>query len=340
MSCVLIVLEYEWWFAEGVKLRQSCPTWMEQNYPPIDAATLGAALAPSRSVFPAQTQGLPFHTMVLIVPTPYAWGERRVFLRAQFKRSVGLLPPGSSAVLVFVIGGTLPPGVPPLEADEHLAPHCADMDKNGGWDMDTEHSATTCKVLAGISLATATWRFHFLARVGDDAYFRLDAFLKRVAPVHLGAGENLALALWMSGGHTNAITSEWMGGPPTFPLDGHGPYMGGMGYIVSYNVSLAWATTAALTGLLDGAPEDLLTGAWLQPMGHVRFARVNSPCFHNVAVPVHAPKAFLPWTKSRHWGAAPCTGTSLLMHYMNKQLWESIDDKGLLACGSMNLMHG
>ena len=324
------VLENEWYFAAVIRLQQACPPWLEEHYPALPELEVARALQPR------QRSPLPFTTIIVVVPTPRAWADRRALLRAQFHRSQRLLPPGTSATLLFVLGGA-----PPLGAqghpDEHYAPQCLDIDTNGGWDYSTEHSSTTCKVLAGVAAAAERWSFLYLARVGDDAYFRVDAFLRRVAPWHALRGENLALGRWLPAGSTGEKAAVWMGGPPGYELRGHGPYLGGMGYVLSANVTLALAQTQALTGLLDGAPEDLLTGSWLQPMSHARFARVDSPCFHNAATPQPADKAFFASTRSRHWGAAACTPSTLLVHYMTPELWQSIDEDGLLECGNTHL---
>ena len=126
---------------------------------------------------------------------------------------------------------------------------------------------------------------------------------------------------------------EGTGGPPGFPNPHSLPYPGGMGYVFGYNATAALAAVAERVGLLDAAPEDLVVGFWLAALGHDRVQRVHSPCFHNTALPLSVP-SWLTGLREHHFWAAPCTASSLLVHYMTPELWEAIDDRGLLACGT------
>jgi hypothetical protein len=72
---------------------------------------------------------------------------------------------------------------------------------------------------------------------------------------------------------------------------------------------------------------------WVATLGHARVTRVHSPCFHNVAVPVPNEASWLGVAK-RHWLAAECTSSSLLVHYMTPELWAAIDANDNLECGN------
>ena len=77
-------------------------------------------------------------------------------------------------------------------------------------------------------------------------------------------------------------------------------------------------------GLVDGWPEDGVVGMWLQGLS-ADF--VHTPCFHNHALPNGE--------GGRYMLHAPCTPSSLLVHYMTPALWERIDARtGLLECGT------
>jgi hypothetical protein len=139
------------------------------------------------------------------------------------------------------------------------------------------------KVAAAIVHAVARWRFHFLARVGDDAFFRFDLFLRRVAPRHLLAGEELAMGSWLLENEHGPARAAELGGPPGFPAPRSLPYPGGMGYVFSYNVTAALAAAHARVGLADGYAEDVLVGLWLAARGRGSLRRIHTPCFHNRA---------------------------------------------------------
>ena len=113
------------------------------------------------------------------------------------------------------------------------------------------------------------------------------------------------------------------------------PFAGGMGYVFSYNLSLALATSASRVGLVDAAAEDAMTGFWLQPFARRRLERVHTPCFHNHAewVPVRGRG---PARVAKQWAAQECSPSSLLVHYMTPALWAHIGEDGALReCGSM-----
>ena len=331
-----------------------CPEWLQRHYPPLAAAEVEAALALRRADHDAGGTRVgsgagdarrPFCDIVLAVPSPSGWAERRQDLRRQFRRSQRLLPRGSCAVLFFVVGtrafagGDGRPPAPPPDAAEGdvLLADCTDQDGPDGTWYPTRDSSTTCKVVAALVHAVATHRFHYFARVGDDAFFRFDAFLTRVAPHHLAAGEELAMGSWLlENEHGVPERTAALGGPPGFRASHSLPYLGGMGYVMSYNVTSALAAVALTpgVGLVDAAAEDVMTGLWIAALGRDRLRRVHSPCFHNSAEWAADPTS--PAGRSQHNLPAACTPSSLLVHYMNypTRLWDRIGEDGTLRdCG-------
>jgi len=322
-----------------------CPAWLEAHYPPLAPDVVARALA-NRALHGFEEQPRrPFVDIVLLVPSAVEWTERRRHLRAQFARTAALLPAGASAALLFVVGTRAyagvgaPPVLPAGEAEAHgdlLQVDCTDRDGKDGKDYPPSDSATSCKVLAGAVAAVDRYNFHFLARVGDDAFFRFDVMLSRVGAAHLAQASNLALAFWMPGGLIdNPEEQAERGGPPGFASRSYPPYLGGMGYVLSYNLSVALATAATRVGLRDAAAEDAMTGIWLFAFSRKRLARVHTPCFHNHAEWVPAPPGrSAPVAKL--WAAQDCTATSLLVHYMTPTLWARVGQDGVLRdCGSM-----
>jgi hypothetical protein len=154
----------------------------------LSPAGAGTAAAPPREKV----------DIVLVVPNPWPWAERR---RAQFnaflataRRARGAF----TAKLIFVMGSESIYGLPVEESPDDAparahadvlfltAPACPDVDgfvpsRWDGQQFPPTNSSTTCKVLEGIAVAVERFEFSYLARVGDDAYFRWDYFLRERA---------------------------------------------------------------------------------------------------------------------------------------------------------------
>ena len=64
--------------------------------------------------------------------------------------------------------------------------------------------------------------------------------------------------------------------------------------------------------------------AGLEPArGPGTLQRVHTPCFHNAATWAPAPQ--WPAGRAKRWRSAPCTPSSLLVHYMTPELWAAIE---------------
>jgi Galactosyltransferase len=300
--------------------RVTCPAWFSSQYPtPASADELERALSPRH--FPAKA----FFDLIIFVPTGAAWRHRREPLRLQYERTRALLPPHVQTKLFFVVGERAE-GVE--SSPDILRVPCLDLDGEDGLDQPTSSSATSCKVLKSMRYIHKTFDYHFLARVGDDAYFRFDLFFSRIAAKHVDTP--LAFAFFMTG---NKIVSDAQ--RLAYRTYYYPSYAGGMTYIFGHKLVHTLVRNDEEIGLLDGWPEDGMTGFWLAGL---KYERVNSPCFHNNALPVATPKdAFLvrPGRVFYEYLAAPCSPESLVVHYMTPALWSTIDSRGLLHCGSM-----
>ena len=272
-AAIIFVYEFEWCFANlQPGTPPKCPAWLDERYPASDADKAVDVLVSSRSIYgdggASASGALPFYDIVLLVPTPIEWGRRRRDLRRAFVRTAARLPQGLRAALVFVVGGrgekspgATVTGLPDATEGDVISVDCADLDGPGGWVWPTSDSATTCKVIEGMRSIVSRYRFHFLARVGDDAFFKFDAFLLRVGAQHVRARENLVFAYWVQGNRLgDGPLQSALGGPPGLPLLSHGPYPGGMAYILGYNVTAGLAAVADRVGLVDAAPEDVIVG--------------------------------------------------------------------------------
>jgi hypothetical protein len=196
-----------------------------------------------------------------------------------------------------------------VEARQHHDMVYVDCKDNDLGAMPKENSSTTCKVLRGIQYVTERFDFSFLARIGDDAYFRFDHFWNAIRPTlpsrPLYMGRFLKEEkVW----EPHLQEHLWL---KTYP-----PYASGMGYIFSKETAQYIGEASKLIAFRTGYPEDAVVTLWL--LG-TQTVRVHSDNFHN------------------HPGGGPynmndCTPDSIVVHYMTPTLWESIDDQGVILC--------
>ena len=246
------------------------------------------------------------YDLIVMVPSVVEWKDRREYLRRQFQRSQTLT--SAKVLLLFILSDEEKLNAI-SEAHEHLdlvfVP-CKDSDQRA---MPEENSSTTCKVLRGIQHITNHFTFAFLARVGDDAYFRYDHFWNSIrpslpeGPIYMGRF-NQDENVW----EQHLQSHLWL---KTYP-----PYASGMGYIFSEEAAYYIGKASQLIEFRTGYPEDAVVALWL--IG-TRTLRIHSANFHN------------------HLGGGPyktknCTSDSILIHYMNPSLWNAIDEKGELLC--------
>ena len=166
-------------------------------------------------------------------------------------------------------------------------------------------SATTVKVLEGIQWAVRTYKFQFFARVGDDAYFRPDEFLRQVLAGTIPQSNSVIgrFSVW-----------SYEVGRPGTGLRNTNAYPYGMGYVLTYDVA-AWIATSA-SMLARGFPEDGVVGAWLAGT-HVQY--VSSDHFHDGRPEFGAYRS--------------CSDQDLLVHHMDSEAdWHKIDSQGVMQC--------
>lgn len=343
----------------------ACSNWMRTRYPISSSSShaegLNAVSSPFSNavdLFAALTSSsrsgggdiisvLPFYHLVAFVPTGANARNRRDALRAQFSATAALLEPSKITTKLFFVLGDDVKQIDTIrdEANEKgdiIFVPCADHDGNA---EPSKGSSTTCKVVKALRFAVDSLDFLYWARVGDDAFFRFDVFLQRIAPTHMmDQYEKTVFARFVPGGPlasplrvaygTNALAS----------------YPAGSGYIIGVSVARALADTDARIGLVDGWPEDGVAGLWLSGLN---VQRIDSPCFHDTALLPNAEERDwsnlrgsalfggwglrMPWeSPPRRFNAGPCNADSLLVHYMTPTLWDAVDENGVLnECGHM-----
>ena len=163
-------------------------------------------------------------------------------------------------------------------------------------------SATTLKVMHSMRYAANNYVFDYFARVGDDAYFRVDFFAELVLLQKVYPQKNAYIGYKFANHVVPASDSTHS-------------FIVGMGFFVSRD--LATYVCKSYPYLLDGFPEDAVVGSWFVGTN----ARViHEPRFHDID---HVTTV----------AYARCSNESLLLHHMWRQRnWDAIDEKGLLEC--------
>ena len=233
--------------------------------------------------------------------------------------SAGLVP-WARVKLLFVV--SLAAEAAEAQRDDVL-PAPGFLDDDDGRRV-TNGSATSCKVLAALSHVSKAYGFHFFVRSGDDAHFRVDQFLLRVAPRHVGEAARsrpgqryFAMGHWYVAREDNpsnnveelAQREEY--GTWSFPR-----YPSGMGFALSGGLARALARLHDDLGLVDGYPEDGMVGMWLAGFSARAVGRIESPCFYNTRAEVEALK--------------DCRDEAILVHYMKPKHWGALTAQGRL----------
>lgn len=249
----------------------------------------------------------PYFDIVLMVPSVVAWKDRRDFLRKQFARNQNLT--SAKALLVFVLSGH--------DHDQYvieregavyndlLFTDCPDLDVG----EPEEGSSTTCKVLQGIQELHELYSFDYLARVGDDAYFRFDKFLQKVTPSLPTGPWYIGRFFWESSVNEAHIHAH-------IKMRHYPPYASGMGYVLSFPVVRFIAEASRILEFRTGFPEDAIVSLWL----------IGTTTRRHDVFEFHNPPEGEPLL------ARACDKESLLVHYMTPERWKAIDDAGVPHC--------
>jgi hypothetical protein len=243
-----------------------------------------------------------------MVPSAVGSTDRRASLRIQFARNQNLT--SAKALLVFVLSGHNRTqhaiGQEASLYNDLIFTDCQDLDI----EEPEEGSSTTCKVLQGIQVLHKLYSFDYLARVGDDAYFRFDKFLEKVVPLLLPVGPwYVGRFFWDNSVDRAHIQAH-------LQMRHYPPYASGMGYVLSSQVVRYIAEASQILEFRTGFPEDAIVALWI--LGTTT-RRHDVPEFHN--------------PPSLTYIARRCDNESLLVHYMTPEWWKAIDDAGVPYCG-------
>jgi hypothetical protein len=260
----------------------------------------------------------PYPHLLVYVAVPNAWADadRRQPLRAQWAKSLALMEkrlkgkgvagPPPATVLHFIIGleglSDKDKAAVGAESTTHrdllILPDVTDKDVG----EPVSRSSTTLKVMHSMAYAANHYTFDFYARVGDDAYLRLDYLAELILIDH-------------------AFPLDWAYIGYKFPdhhiAGSHSThnFIVGMGFFLTQD--LTRYVCRAQDVLLDGFPEDGIVGSWF--VG-TKVDVIHEPRFHDID---HVTTV----------AYAPCSNTSLLLHHMwSRRNWGAVDGEGLLEC--------
>lgn len=294
-----------------------CLLLRQPSLRPSPRAAPAAPLTPAAFAATSLPPSLPFVDLVIVVTNPWAWSSRRRNVFTAFKATQARTR--FTAKLIFVMGADRrPAALSPSDAELFAHPDvafvsaaaCADLD--GIWPTATDggafppvNSSTTCKVLEGVAAAVERYRFRYLARVGDDSYLRWDRLLAAVLPPLPEAG------LLM--GRFNSNQGVFSHLVEVFGRGKFLPYATGQGYVMTPDVAAYLrAGYRAEPRLTTAGPEDAAVGLHLAPLALLNY---HNEDFHD---PYHR----------------ACDEQSLLVHYMSKAMWASIDEEGVVYCSN------
>jgi hypothetical protein len=256
--------------------------------------------------------------VIMFIPTPITWAERRTHVIKQFQRENW---DRSQVVLIFVFGTRAGPQLEEevnissavqeqLPGIDYFYSTCRDIGDE--FDNPNGTSSTTCKVYEACKYIARNYEAEYVWRGADDTYVNMKLFfqIKATLPstrLYMGQLRKPTLA------DTDLLLERQPRLQELFGLHQFGHYMLGMAFVFSWDV-------AEFVGTLSIPPhqtwcEDVMIGMWLSPF-QITFANMEE----NPELFFHA-SLINSWDHSRKCLAA---------HYMHPHEWESIDENGML----------
>jgi hypothetical protein len=262
------------------------------------------------------------HTVVMI-PSPMHWGARRKYVNQQFLR--GNWDP-QTVVLIYILGTRtgqrLETPITPSDdmsseveeyrnQIEYVFSSCRDYGDEPNNPNGT--SATTCKVYEGLKYISSKYESKYVWRGADDAYLNLQMWFRIVGQLPSG---NLYFGdLRYSNGDDLLLKRHPDMQRETFyMLERFGPYMGGIGYLMSSKVA-EFIGTAIVPPKLTWC-EDVMVGMWLLPY-QVQWMDANANGY--------------PMVNRQNAIVFGRDGKSVLLtHYIKPRDWETISSDGTI----------
>lgn len=255
--------------------------------------------------------------VVVFVPSPVQWGDRRKFLYNHFVRDGWN---SSHVILLFVIGSKtgsqleadvdtsmVASEFPPRDNVVYFISPCRDFGDEENNANGT--SSTTCKAYEACKFIAEQYVAQYVWRGAEDSYLNLKYFFK-IMPTLPSTRLYMGALRSVNGDSWDLLLNRQPAIQALLGIQQFGPYMFGMGYLFSYDVAAfigAWAIPPR-----DLWCEDVMIGFWLRPFQ-------------------------IQWVDANQLGHIMClrgalspgiSHTVLNMHYVQDQDWANIDNTG------------
>jgi hypothetical protein len=250
--------------------------------------------------------------VVMFVPSPIPWEDRRKQVYTQFEREGWTL---DKAALLFIVGSRagemLKDEINTSVITEYphavnVIVYCRDQGDEPNNPDDT--SGTTCKVYEALKYIVANYTAKYVWRGADDSFVNLPYFFKNVMPTIPSTRLYFGRLRRTDSEETDLLLSSQPRLQELFGIYQFGQYMSGMGYVLSYDVA-DFIASLKIPPHLTWC-EDLMVGMWLNPF---QITFMSHPGFHEQG------------ERTADLGV-----DYVLVHRMTPMQWARIDENGRL----------
>ena len=254
--------------------------------------------------------------VVMFVPSPVPWEDRRALVTRQFLREGWNR---SQIVLIYVFGTRTgerleyeidTSGVKRVPGVDYLFTACRDQGDQE--DNPNGTSATTCKVYQACVHIAKAFNAQYVWRGADDTYVNLQLFYNDMMAFLPRSRLYMGFTRRADTVQNDILLSRHPKLQKLFGLYQYGEYQSGSGYLLSGDV-------AEFIGTVSIPPhqtwcEDVMVGMWLNPF---QIQKIHVP-----DLPGYTIGGF-------NDGVDP-TKKIVHFHYMQKEMWDRIDDSGVM----------
>ena len=260
-----------------------------------------------------EPSGKIIHTEVVVfVPSPVPWENRRMYVYEQFVRE-RLAP--QQAILLFIFGNRTgnnnlleepvnTTGLVQYKNATNVVVNCRDYGDE--YDNPDDTSGTTCKVYKSLIYIVSNYRAKYVWRGADDSYLNIRFFLSGVMPTLPKTRLYYGSLRSVNTVQGDLLLSNQPKLASLFGLYQFGQYMRGGGYLLSFDVA-EFIASLKIPPHLTWC-EDVMVGMWLNPF-QVTF--LNSPYYFD-----------------QNGDNTPYNVDLVLIHRMRADQWSLIDENG------------
>lgn len=251
--------------------------------------------------------------VVMFVPSPVQWEERRGAVYTQFKREGWTL---DKVALLFIIGNVTGVGLQDAVNISGIIKYPSALnvivqcrDYGDEFDNPDDTSGTTCKVYEALKYIAANYNAKYVWRGADDSYVNLCYFFSSVMPTIPATRLFLGRLRKTDTIQEDLLLSRQPNLQKLFGIYQYGQYMHGMGFLLSFDVA-DFVASLKIPPHLTWC-EDVMVGMWLLPF---QITFMDYPGFH----------------EPLEFGQAGLGKQYLLIHRMTPEQWKRIGSDGTL----------